>query len=184
MSDLHSIFYSSQQLQSFIKLCSDEPLHQLHAEFWGKRVEDEAAEWWASPNPCIVTDRSLEAKTNKDPGDDEFEDDDESGDHEAPPGSNCYVLTIDTPLPIRRKILVRNEYAHIYDCFETRYDKSLAGDTTPITVLTGQPGIGELDRNKNIARHSHTRSRKKSLAHLCPLPASQRMQARPLVPDW
>lgn len=148
ISDLRSISYSDRCLDSVRKLYDDQALQRVHIKYWGKCVEDEVEKWWTTPESYIITGRGLEATSNED----EETDDDEVG-----LDPNCCVLTIDTPLHMRRKIWVREEYVRMYDCFEARHQEFITRDHSTVTVLTGQPGIGEFNQayTANIYIRTH-----------------------------
>ena len=55
--------------------------------------------------------------------------------------------TSDTGIEAIRKIWIRADYIHIYECLEKQYDDAAKVYLEPGAVITGQPGIGELTRH-------------------------------------
>jgi hypothetical protein len=93
-------------------------LSQLHAKFWGKKIEDEARQW-RELHPDVKVDNDNDI------------------------GSDCYSLDLGVGLR-RSKLWVRQDYIRIYYYCNKRYERGPTSvtQTARSVVITGQPGVG------------------------------------------
>jgi len=100
------------------KLMSSDDLSNLHAKFWGKRIDQDELEW-----------RQRQA--------------DQLKENHVLPGS--FVLNLGTDQIVSSSTWIRREYIQLYDRCNEHCNKAIRlGSRPPSVVITGHPGIGKL----------------------------------------
>ena len=131
-------------------------LFKLHKKYWNKSIDDDERAWVEEHGPLTETENGSEVV------------------------EGCFVLDLGIKKFLTYKLWVRQDYIRIYDHCHRHYEGVRAereqetGFLPPVTIITGQPGIGESSSSHRvfILKHSLTK-RENSMDLLCRAPTTR-----------